>query len=207
MPCQIPCGRLLRYWRQAALTADSQRQRVQLLAQLCEWLDRPELRSRCATPGKAEAEAEAPPCPWSEARIQERLQAIRAIDERAALHLELVRVRDDPPSGRGAATGHGRPRRCPGRALGSPCDQVLRFPIAGERQRAVLDAGPPVARTRRGDGLSARTGAGRLVRRVHDLMRTVGGIGVPGEPTRGHCRTATPRRLKARDAWLLGAPG
>lgn len=54
---------LLRYWRQAALTADSQRQRVQLLAQLCEWLDQPELAVQVRNAWKAEAEAEAPPCP------------------------------------------------------------------------------------------------------------------------------------------------
>ncbi len=201
---------LLRYWRQAALTADSQRQRVQLLAQLCEWLDRPELAVQVRNAWKAEAEAEAPPCPWSEARIQERLQAIRAIDARAALHLELIRAFGLTHRQAGALQPGTAGRDGVLDVLWEvPKDQVLRFSVAGERQQAVLEEARRLLSDPDETVCPPELALDAWLRRVYDLMRTVGGIGVPGEPTLRELQdpgAPTPQAL-SRDAYLLARAG
>ena len=201
---------LLRYWRQAALTADSQRQRVQLLAQLCEWLDRPELAVQVRNAWKAETKAEVPPYPWSEARIQERLQAIRAIDARAALHLELVRVFGMTHRQAGALQPGTAGRDGVLDVLWEvPKDQVLRFSVAGERQQAVLDAARHLLPDPEEAVCPPELALDAWLRRVYDLMRTVGGIGVPGEPTLRALqdRDAPVPHVLSRDAWLLARAG
>ena len=201
---------LLRSWRQASLTADSQRQRVQLLTQLCEWLDQPELAVQVRNAWKAETKAETPPCPWSEARIQERLQAIRAVDERVALHLELVRVFGMTHRQAGALQ--------PGTAYRDgvlevlwevPRDQVLRFPVAGERQQAVLEDARRLLPDPDTTVCPPELALDAWLRRVYDLMRTVGGIGIPGEPTLRALqdRGAPAPQVLSRDAYLLARAG
>ena len=156
------------------------------------------------------AEAEAPPCPWSEARIQERLQAIRAIDARAALHLELVRVFGMTHRQAGALQ--------PGTAGRDgvldmlwevPKDQVLRFSVAGERQQAVLDAARHLLPDPEEVVCPPELALEAWLRRVYDLMRTVGGIGVPGEPTLRALqdRDAPTPQVLSRDAYLLARAG
>lgn len=202
---------LLAYWRGARLTAASERQRVQLLAQFCEWLEKTELALYVRTARKAGPEAPvAPPCPWSEERIQERLQAIRAVNDRVALHLELVRVFGLTHRQAGALQPRVAIHNGGLDVLWEvPKDQVLRFPIAGTRQQAVLDEACRLLPDADATVCPPEWKLDTWLRRVYDLMRTVGGIGIPGEPTLRELqdRAAPTPQVLARDAYLLHRAG
>ena len=200
---------LLRYWRQAALTADSQRQRVQLLAQLCEWLDQPELAVQVrnawcrgrgrgpAVPLERGADSGTPPGDSGD-RCARRLASGAGAG-----------VRNDPPSGRGAATGNGRPRRCPGRALGSPQGSGPAFLRRRRTPTGGAGRGPPsLYRTRR--RRSARPNwrwtpgcAGSMT----SCAPSAGSAFRVNQPC-GHCRTVTSTpQVLSRDAYLLARAG
>ncbi|MBK8168610.1 MAG: integrase domain-containing protein [bacterium] len=203
--------RLLAGWR--GLAPQTARHHVQFLAQLCGWLDRPELarRARAAwADGRAGRAAPPPPGPWPEEEIRARLDAIRAVDPRAALHLSLVRTFD--------LTHRQAARLQPAAAYRdgaleviweAPEGRVLRVPVAGERPRAVLAEAlallPDPRESVCPPGLSTAT----WLRKVYDLLRGVGGIGGPGGPAFAALRdpgAPAPESLD-RDAYLLARSG
>ncbi|TVR63196.1 MAG: hypothetical protein EA420_08020 [Candidatus Competibacteraceae bacterium] len=203
---------LLAHWRASpTLSPASARNQVQLLAQLCGWLDRPDLAARVRAAWKtAGASPLSHPRPWSEARIQERLQAIRDRDPRAALHLELVRVVGLTHRQAGMLQPAAAFRDGVLDVLWeTPPDRVLRYPIAGARQRAVLDHAlallPAPDERVCPPGLSLPS----WLARVYHVLRAVGGIGVPGEPTLADLKdpeAPTPTALP-REAYLLARAG
>ncbi len=204
---------LLIDWSGARLTKDSKRQRVQLLAQLCDWLDKPELAASIRDAGhrKPSVSGQSPiPCPWSDAQIQERFEAIRAVDARVALHLELIQAFGLTHRQAGALQ--------PGLSSNVgvldvlwevPVHQVLRFIIRTGRQHAVLETArhllPDPAETVCPLEWTLET----WLRRVYDLMRTVGGIGIPGAPTLRELqdREASAPQVLSRESWMLERAG
>lgn len=204
--------RLLAAWR--GLSPQTARQHVQFLAQLCGWLDRPDLARRVRSAGSAGGGRPAarvrPPCPLSEDEIRARLAAVRERDPRAALHLELVRTLG--LTHRQAAMLQPAASYRDG-ALDvvweAPEGRVLRVPVAGERARAVVAEAlallPDPAERVCPPGLARAT----WLRKVYDLLRGVARIGVPGEPAFAELRdpeTPAPELLD-RDAYLLARAG
>ena len=202
---------LLACWRVARLTPLSARNQVQLLAQLCGWLDRPDLALRVRAGWRAGAAAtQSPPPAWNEDDIQARLQAIRAYDPRVALHLELVRVV--------GLTHRQAGMLQPGLSYRdgqldviweTPKGQVLRYAIAGPRQRAVLDQALALLPAPDEHVCPADLALASWLRKVHDLLRGVGRIGGPGEPTLAELRdpeAPTPTVL-SREGYLLHRAG
>ena len=90
-----------------------------------------------------------------------------------------------------------------------PKDQVLRFSVAGERQQAVLEAARHLLPDPEAAVCPPELALDAWLRRVYDLMRTVGGIGVPGEPTLRALqdRNASVPQVLSRDAYLLVRAG
>lgn len=90
-----------------------------------------------------------------------------------------------------------------------PKDQVLRFSVAGERRQAVLEEARRLLSDPDDTVCPPELALDAWLRRVYDLMRTVGGIGVPGEPTLRALqdRDAPAPQILARDAWLLARAG
>ena len=204
---------LLQHWQTATtLQRPSVLLAVRLLSQLCGWLDQPALALEVRQRGRAlqAGERVVRPCPLSEAAIQERIARIRAQDARVALHLELVRVvglshRQAAMLQPGASYQDG----CLDVFWETPKNQVLRYPLTGERQRAVVqdalallpDPQEPVCPVSR--ALSTWLG------QVYHLQRTVGRIGIPGEPTLAALKdpdAPTPTVLYRED-WLLHRAG
>lgn len=201
---------LLAAWR--GLTPQTARQHVQFLAQLCGWLDKPELarRARAAAPAALGAPPARPPCPLPDAEIEARLAAIRALDPRAALHLALVRAF--------GLTHRQAARLQPAASFRDgalevlwevPEGQVLRHRVEGERRRAAMaealallpDPGERVCPP----GLALAT----WLRKVYDLLRSAGRIGVPGEPAFAELRDpgAPAPEILDREAYLLARAG
>ena len=203
---------LLALWRGSVrLTASSARNQVQLLAQLCGWLERPELAIRVRAAWKdAGATARARPCAWSEAQIHERIAAIRACDARVALHVELVRVIGLTHRQAGMLQP-GASYRDDGLDVlwETPRDQVLRFPITHDRQRAVLDQARRLLSAPDEHVCPAGLALASWLRKVYDLLRGVGQIGIPGEPDLADLRDpdAPTPVVVAREAYLLARAG
>jgi site-specific recombinase XerC len=204
---------LLQHWQTATtLQRPSVLLAVRLLSQLCGWLDQPALALEVRQRGRAlqAGERVVRPCPLSEAAIQERIARIRAQDARVALHLELVRV---------VGLSHRQAAMLqPGVSYQdggldvfweTPKNQVLRYPLTGERQRAVVqdalallpDPQEPVCPVSR--ALSTWLG------QVYHLQRTVGRIGIPGEPTLAALKDpdAPIPTVFYREDWLLHRAG
>lgn len=203
---------LLALWRGSVrLTASSARNQVQLLAQLCGWLDRPELAIRVRAAWKdADATSRARPGAWSEARIDERIAAIRACDARVALHVELVRVIGLTHRQAGMLQPGASYRDDQLDVLWeTPRDQVLRFPITHDRQRAVLDEARRLLLAPDEHVCPAGLALASWLRKVYDLLRGVGRIGIPGEPDLADLRDpdAPTPVVVAREAYLLARAG
>ena len=203
---------LLDHWRASpSLSPASARNQVQLLAQLCGWLDQPDLAVYVRAAWQA-AERGAPlrPRPWSEATIQERIQRIRDHDPRVALHLELVRVV--------GLTHRQAGRLQPGVSYRdgqldvlweTPKNQVLRYPIAGARQRAVLDQALALLPAPDEHVCPAGLALPSWLARVYQLLRAVGRIGVPNEPGLAELRDpeAPAPTVLSRETYLLQRAG
>ena len=203
---------LLALWRGSArLTASSARNQVQLLAQLCGWLERPDLAVRVRASWKdAGATARARPCVWSEAQIHERIAAIRACDARVALHVELVRIIGLTHRQAGMLQP-GASYRDDGLDVlwETPKDQILRFPITHDRQRAVLDEAHRLLPAPDEHVCPAGLALASWLRKVYDLLRGVGRIGIPGAPDLADLKDpdAPAPVVVGREAYLLARAG
>ena len=189
------------------------RNQAQLLAQLCGWLARPDLipLARAAGPPRTEDEVLLRPTPVLDAAaIAERLDRIRAEDPRVALHLELVRV---------IGLTHRQAARLQPAASyrdgvlevfwETPKDQVLRFGVTGERQQAVVHTALALLADPEQAVCPAEQSLPHWLRHVYRLLREVGKIGVPGEPTLAALKdpeAPTPVVLP-RETWLLERAG
>lgn len=175
---------LTRLWRESGRWSEaSAKNNLRLLIQLCGWLDRPELALHARM---AESAATAAPRerPWSAAQIDAQIDAIRAVDARVALHVELVRV---------LGLTHAQAARLqPGLTEAAPYlevlwetprHQVLRLCLTTDRQRAVLAEAQRLLHTPKDAVCPAEMAVSTWLRRVYDLLRQVGGIGIPGAPT------------------------
>ena len=203
---------LLALWRGSVrLTANSAHNQVQLLAQLCGWLDRPDLAIRVRAAWKdADAPARARRGAWSEARIDERIAAIRACEARVALHVELVRVIGLTHRQAGMLQPGASYRDDQLDVLWeTPRDQVLRFPITHDRQRAVLDEARRLLLAPDEPICPAGLALASWLRKVYDLLRGVGRIGIPGEPTLAELRDpeAPVPTVLSRESYLLHRAG
>ena len=150
------------------------------------------------------------PRPWSEAAIQERIQRIRDHDPRVALHLELVRVV--------GLTHRQAGMLQPGLSYRdgqldvlweTPKNQVLRYPIAGARPRAVLDQALALLPAPGEHVCPAGLALPSWLARVYQLLRAVGRIGGPGEPTLAELRDpeAPVPIVLPRESYLLHRAG
>lgn len=203
---------LLADWRAAGLSPASARNHMQLLAQLCGWLDKPDLAVRVRAAWKAveRGTAPPPPRPWSEDEIQARMQRIRERDPRVALHLELVRVV--------GLTHRQAGMLQPGLSYRdgqldviweAPKNQVLRYAITGARQRAVLAEALALLPAPDEHVCPAELALTSWLARVYQLLREVGRIGVPNEPVLANLQdpeTPAPTVL-AREGYLLQRAG
>ena len=204
---------LLRHWRSTTdRTVATTRHQMQLFAQLCGWLDRLDLAFQVRSLGKALTPGAQTllPSPLAPDEIAVRIARIRAQDARVALHLELVRV---------VGLTHRQAARlqpavsCRDGHLDviweAPKNQVLRYALTGERQRAVVQD----ALTRLPDPQEAVCPAplalSTWLRHVYHLQRTLGRIGVPGEPTLAQLKDpeAAPPIILYREDWLLQRAG
>jgi hypothetical protein len=142
-------------------------------------------RARAAGQPRAEDEVLLRPTPVLSAdAIAERLDRIRAEDPQVALHLELVRV---------IGLTHRQAARLQPAASyrdgvlevfwETPKDQVLRFRITGERPPAVLRTALALLPAPEQAVCPADQSLPHWLRHVYQLLREVGKIGVPGEPT------------------------
>ena len=180
---------LLAHWRGAARRSpQSARNHVQFLAQLCGWLDQPELALHARAAWKALQNGPdpttIPPRPLSEDDIQARVRAIRDRDARAAVHVELVRVvglthRQAGMLQPGLAYRDGRLDVI----WETPKDRVLRFTLTGARQQAVLADALALLPAADEHVCPAGLALTSWLARVYQLLREVGRIGVPDEPT------------------------
>ena len=203
---------LLEHWRASPrLSPQSARNQVQLLVQLCGWLDQPDLAVYVRAAWQA-AERGTPlrPRPWSEAAIQERIQRIRDHDPRVALHLELVRVvglthRQAGMLQPGVSYRDGQLDVL----WETPKNQVLRYPIAGARPRAVLDQALALLPAPGEHVCPAGLALPSWLARVYQLLRAVGRIGGPGEPTLAELRDpeAPVPTVLSRESYLLHRAG
>jgi len=204
---------LLDHWRASPrLSPQSARNHVQLLAQLCNWLDKPHLAAHVRAAWEAAERGAASPrsCPWSEDDIQARLHAIREQDARVALHLELVRVIG--LTHRQAALLQPAASYRDGRLdviWETPRNQVLRYVITGERQRAVLETARALLPAPEEHVCPADLALTSWLRKVYGLLRGVGRIGGPGEPTLAELRDpeAPVPVVLAREGYLLQRAG
>ena len=221
-PSQVDA--LLGYWRGARLTVESVRQRVQLLTQLCAWLEQPDLaryvrdaaRTDPANPSDPSyssapsAPASLATCPWSDTQIQECLEAIRAVDARVALHLELVLAFGLTHRQAGALQPEASRHAGVLDVLWEvPRDQVLRFPVHTARQQAVLEAARTLLPDPTETVCPSHWTLETWLRRVYDQMRTVGGIGIPGAPSLRELQDPnSPAPLVlSREDWMLERTG
>ena len=177
---------LTRLWRESGRWSEaSARNNLRLLIQLCGWLDRPELAWHAR---RAWSAANAAPRlrerPWSAAQIDAQIAAIRAVDARVALHVELVRVL--------GLTHVQAARLQPGLTDAAPYlevlwetprHQVLRLCLTTDRQRAVLAEAQRLLHAPQDAVCPAEMAVSTWLRKVYDLLRQVGGIGIPGAPT------------------------
>ncbi|MCB1771247.1 MAG: integrase domain-containing protein, partial [Candidatus Competibacteraceae bacterium] len=189
------------------------RNQAQLLAQLCGWLARPDLipLARAAgQPTTAGENAPRPPLPLSEDAIAERIARIRAEDLVVAVQIELVRV---------IGLTHRQAARLQPAASyrdgvldvfwETPKNQVLRFAVTGERAQAVLNAALALRPEPDQAVCPVEQSLSSWLRHVYHLLRTVGRIGVPGEPTLAALKdpaAPTPVVLP-RESWLLERAG
>jgi len=205
---------LRRYWSaRPDQNAATVRNQAQVLAQLCGWLARPDLipLARAAGPPPTAGEnAPRPPLPLSDDAIAERIDRIRAADPRVALHLELVRV---------IGLTHRQAARLQPAASyrdgvlevfwETPKDQVLRFGVTGERQQAVVHTALALLADPEQAVCPAEQSLPHWLRHVYRLLREVGKIGVPGEPTLAALQDPDAPRPVAlpRETWLLERAG
>ena len=204
---------LLPYWsRSAGITKATARNNVQLLAQLCQWLGKPELALlvRGHWQELKRGDTKALPCPLAEAELHARLAAIGAQDPRAAAQIELVRV---------LGLSHVQAARLPLAQMvtgdyldvlfGVPAGQVLRFAIITERQRAVLAQALQAMGDQQSTLCPPETPLNQWLQHVFQLLREVGRIDIPGQPTLLELQDSdapTPRILP-REAWLMHRAG
>jgi len=176
---------LMHLWQTSGrMSADSVKNNQRLLARLCRWLDQPELALRVKGAGPAARPPAPPPEPfWPEAESQARLAAIRGQDARLALHVELVRTIG--LTHRQAALWQRRGADQAGFLdviWETPKEQVLRFPLTTEGQRAVVAEAHRLLQEPDESVCPAGVSVSTWLRKVYDLLRQVGGIGVPGGP-------------------------
>ena len=91
----------------------------------------------------------------------------------------------------------------------TPKDQVLRFAVTGERQQAVLNAALALRPNPEQTVCPAEQSLQHWLRHVYRLLREVGRIGVPGEPSLAALQdpeAPTPVVLP-RETWLLERAG
>ena len=189
------------------------RNQAQLLAQLCGWLARPDLIPLARAAGQplaADASVPRPPPALSDDAIAERIARIRAEDPVVALHVELVRVM--------GLTHRQAARLQPAVSYRdgvldvfweTPKDQVLRFRVTGERQQAVVRDTLTLLPDPAQAVCPADQTLPHWLRHVYRLLREVGKIGVPGEPTLAALKdpaAPTPVVLP-RETWLLERAG
>ena len=204
---------LLRHWHTSTtLQRHSALLSVRLLSQLCGWLDQPALALEVSHRWRAlqAGDRAALPRPLSEAAIQERLARIRAQDARGALHLELVRV-VGLSHRQAAMLQPGVPYQDGHLDVlwETPKNQVLRYPLTGERQRAVVQEARVLLLDPQEHVCPVSLALSTWLGRVYDLQRTVGRIGIPGEPTLAALKdpdAPTPTVLYRED-WLLQRAG
>lgn len=176
---------LRRLWQTSGrMSADSVQNNQRLLAQLCRWLDQPELALRVKGAGPAASTPASPPEPfWPEAESQARLAAMRGQDARLALHVELVRTIG--LTHRQAALWQRRGAEQAGLLdviWETPKEQVLRFPLTTAGQRAVVAEAHRLLQEPDESVCPAGVSVSTWLRKVYDLLRQVGGIGGPGGP-------------------------
>jgi len=205
---------LRRYWAaRPDQNAATVRNQAQLLAQLCGWLARPDLIPLARTAGQpptAGENAPRPVLPLSEDAIAERIARIRAEDPVVAVQIELVRV---------IGLTHRQAARLQPAASyrdgvldvfwETPKDQVLRFIVTGERPLAVLSAALALRPEPEQAVCPVEQSLPHWLRHVYRLLREVGRIGVPGEPTLAALKdpeAPTPVVLP-REIWLLERAG
>ena len=203
---------LTRRWRESGRWSEaSARNNLRLLIQLCGWLDRPELARHAR---RAWSAANAAPrlreCPWSAAQIAAQIAAIRAVDARVALHVELVRVLGLTHA-QAARLQPGRTDAAPYLEVlwGTPRHQVLRLELTTDRQRAVLAEAQRLLHTPQEAVCPAGMAVSTWLRNVYDRLRQVGGIGIPGAPTLRALKdpdVPTPLLLD-RETYLLNRAG
>ena len=204
---------LLHHWQQTAVHHPaSARNAVPLLAQLCDWLDRPDWAVQVRTTWQRHTQGEriVRPLALSHDEITARIDRIRAHHPRVALHLELVRVLG--LTHRQAARLQPAASYRDGQLVvfwETPKDQVLRFAVTGERQRAVLADAQALLPESDQAVCPSEIPMNRWLQQVYRLLRTVGRIGVPGEPTLAELKdpdAPTPTVLP-RETWLLQRAG
>lgn len=204
---------LLRHWRHiAARNVATARHQMQVFAQLCGWLDRPDLALQVRALGKSLTRGAQTvlPGPLSPDEIAVRIDRIRAQDARVALHLELVRV---------VGLTHRQAARLQPAASyrdgqlnviwETPKNQVLQYALTGERQRAVLQDALTLLPDPQDAVCPASLTMSTWLRQVYHLQRTLGRIGVPGEPTWAELKdpAAPMPTLLYREDWLLQRAG
>ena len=160
--------------------AESTRQkRLQLLVQLCRWLQRPELVAYIHT-GRP---SQQPVLSHPQADIDHRLARIRAHCPRIAAQVNLVRVL--------GLTHHQAALLQPHRSYSdgvldvywaSPRGYVQRRVLKQAHQRAVVDDAKALLSAPDGALCPADQRLAQWMRRVHAVLRAYGRIGVAGEP-------------------------
>jgi len=189
------------------------RNQAQLLAQLCGWLARPDLIPLARAAGQPLAVDASVPCPppaLSDTAIAERLDRIRAEDPAVAVQIELVRV---------IGLTHRQAARLQPAASyrdgvldvfwETPKNQVLRFGVTGEHAQAVLSAALALRPNPDQAVCPAEQSLPHWLRYVYRLLREVGKIGVPGEPTLAALKdpAAPIPVVLPRETWLLERAG
>ena len=209
---EVHIDTLIRLWRESGRWSEaSARNNQRLLIQLCGWLDRPELALHARMAWQAATAApRVRERPWSAARIDAQIEAIRAVDARVALHVELVRV---------LGLTHAQAARLqPGLTYAAPHlevlwetprNQVLRLSLTTDRQRAVLAEAQRLLHSPQEAVCPAEMAVSTWLRKVYDLVRQVGGIGIPGAPTLHELKDpdAPAPILLDRETYLLNRAG
>ena len=163
------------------LAQSTRQKRIQLLVQLCRWLQRPELVAYIHT--CRQTPHPSPALPHPQADIDHRLARIRAHCPRIAAQVNLVRVL--------GLTHHQAALLQPHRSYSdgvldvywaSPRGYVQRRVLKQAHQRAVVGDAKALLSAPDGALCPADQRLAQWMRRVHAVLRAYGRIGVAGEP-------------------------